>query len=105
MLLATLDYPSPSTPADGAKVKPGEVTLGAQVIRNPVHKGSKYVFEIECNNGEKETSAPIDAVQGVAKWTPRMQAVAGKSYNWRVIAIDGSWKGPGATATFRGEGG
>jgi|SRR5579884_1765885 len=98
-----ITLPAPATPADGATINPGKVTLITRNIVGPGHDRAKYVFELETASGVKETSDPIAAGEKETKWTPRMQVKAGEKYTWRVQAVERQWKGPLATATFQGK--
>ncbi len=98
-----ITLPAPATPADGATIEPGKVTLITRNIVGPGHERALYVFELENASGVKETSDPIAAGEKETKWTPRMQVKAGEKYTWRVQAVEGQWKGPPASATFQGK--
>ncbi len=98
-----ITLPAPATPADGAAIDPGKVTLIIRNIVGPGHDRAKYVFELENASGVKETSDLIAAGEKETKWTPHMQVKAGDKYTWRVQAVEGQWKGPLATATFQGK--
>jgi hypothetical protein len=96
-------FPSPKSPADGATIDPGEVTLTARNVSSPEHASVQYVFELVNAVGEKELSEPIAGGEKETKWTPRMHVKAGEKYTWYVRAIEGEWKGPAATSTFQGK--
>lgn len=98
-----ITLPTPATPADGATIDPGKVTLIVRNIVGPGHERAMYVFELENASGVKETSEPIAAGGKETKWTPRMQVKAGDKYTWRVQAVESQWKGSLATATFQGK--
>jgi hypothetical protein len=95
--------PVPKTPADGATINPGEVTLAIRNIAGPGPARNRYVFELVNAAGQKEMSEPIAAGEKETKWTPRMQVKPGEKYRWYVLAVDGEWKGPAATSTFQGK--
>jgi hypothetical protein len=92
------NVPAPAAPADGARVPAGTVRLIARTVAD---SSARYVFEIEGAGGEKETSRPVSAAGAQAAWSPAMRARGGASYTWRVWVINGAWRGPAATATFR----
>ena len=98
-----ITLPAPATPADGATIDPGKVTLTTRNIAGPGHDRARYVFELESASGDKETSDPIAAGENETKWTPRMPVKAGEKYTWRVGIVEGQWKGPLATSTFQGK--
>lgn len=98
-----ITLPAPATPADGATIDPGKVTLTTRNIAAAGHARAQYVFELENSSGEKETSDPIAAGEKETKWTPRMQVKAGEKYTWRVGVVEARWKGPLATSTFQGK--
>ncbi len=95
--------PVPKTPADGATINPGEVTLAIRNIGGPGPARNQYVFELVNAAGQRETSEPIAPGEKETKWTPRMQVKAGEKYRWNVLAVDGQWKGPAASSTFQGK--
>jgi hypothetical protein len=74
--------------------------LVARNIVDKKHAKAAYVFEIEGSDGGKETSKEVDAGDKETKWTPKMELKGGEKYTWRVYAVDGTWKGPTATAKF-----
>jgi hypothetical protein len=90
--------PAPVAPADGARTPPGSIRL---IARNVADGSARYVFEIETANGAKETSQPVTASGSQAAWSPSLRARAGETYTWRVWVVNGNWRGPAATASFR----
>jgi hypothetical protein len=90
--------PTPVAPADDTSVPAGKVVLVAQNARD---SSGKYVFEIE-GPGLKETSSPLQAGAGsMTKWGPSAALRGGNTYTWRVWTVEGNWKSPPASATFR----
>ena len=74
----------------GAAVDPGEgwrrpksVTL---VVRNCMDSDEKtrYLFEVECANGEIIASPPIAAGDGKTEWEAPLLLHPGLEYTWRV---------------------
>ncbi len=100
---ALLDLPAQVSPADGSLAAAGQVTLKAANIRDKQHKDAHYVFELQNGAGEKETSAAIAVSAKQPQWSPRMEVKPGEKYTWRVWAVEANWKGPMATADFRGK--
>jgi hypothetical protein len=98
-----ITLPAPATPADGATIDPGKVTLTTRNIAGPGHARAKYVFELENASGDKEKSDPIEAGEKETKWAPRMEVKAGEKYTWRVRVVEGRWEGPLATSAFLGK--
>ena len=98
-----ITLPAPATPADGATIDPGKVTLTTRNIASPGRAKARYIFELANDAGEKETSEPIAAGEKETKWTPRMEVKAGAKYTWQVRAVEDKWKGPLATSTFQGK--
>jgi hypothetical protein len=94
-----LSLPAPRTPAEGATVPPGEVSLVAGNIADKKRTKVKYVFELKGANGDKETGT-VDAGEKETKWAPKLKLKAGEKYTWRVHATEGRWKGPVATSSF-----
>jgi hypothetical protein len=95
--------PAPHSPAEGAEVKAGRVTLVAGNIADPERRGAKYVFEIKAGgSAEQETSPPVAAGEKETKWSPGLKVKAGETYTWRVRATDGQWSGPTASSEFKG---
>lgn len=95
--------PAPHSPAEGAEVKSGKVTLVAGNIADPDRKNTKYIFEINAGGGtEQETSPPIAAGEKEIRWSPNLAVKAGVKYTWRVKATDGQWTGPIASSEFKG---
>jgi len=95
-----ISLPRPTSPADGAVVPPGEVTLESGEIADQ-SRSVKYAFELVGDNGDKEkgTVERPCKKQGCT-WTPKMKLKAGVKYTWSVRATQDDWKGPAATATF-----
>jgi hypothetical protein len=96
-----LDAPAPLSPADGARLTTGKVTLKARNIRDKEHAKAKYLFEIRSSSGESEESPPIVGGEKHTEWSPNMTVKAGQSYTWRVRASEGTWQGPTTTSSFR----
>lgn len=95
--------PAPHSPAEGAEVKSGKVTLVAGNIADPDRRNTKYIFEINSGGGaEQETSPPIAAGEKETRWSPNLTVKAGVKYTWRVKATDGQWTGPAASSAFAG---
>jgi hypothetical protein len=94
-----LTLPAPQTPAEGAVVPAGKVTLVARNIADRSHARARYVFELEGASGGKEEGI-VDPGTKETSWTPSMKLKAGEKYTWRVRAADGRWKGPVATSSF-----
>jgi hypothetical protein len=94
-----LSLPVPRSPAEGAVVPPGEVTLSAGEAK----RGSAYAFEIVGDNGDKEKGTG-SLCKGGATWTPKLKLKAGVKYTWSVRATGGKEEkdreGPPASATF-----
>jgi hypothetical protein len=95
--------PEPVSPAEGAGVKAGKVTLKTKNIACSDHPKASYVFEILDAAGEREESPVVAAGDKETTWSPRMEIKAGKKYTWRVRAVDGQWRGPGAETSFQGK--
>jgi len=93
-------FPVPADPGDGGLTPKGKVTLVARNIVDKKHAKAAYIFEIEGPDGVKEISKEVDAGDKETKWTPKMELKGGEKYTWRVHAVDGTWKGPTATAKF-----
>ena len=95
--------PAPHSPAEGAEVKAGKVTLVTGNIADREWKNIKYVFEIRANGpGEQETSPPVAAGEKETQWSPNLKVKAGEKYTWRVKVTDGQLTGPAATSEFKG---
>ncbi len=95
--------PAPSTPAEGAEVRSGQVTLIAVNVADAALKNAKYIFEIRAGgSGEQETSPPIAAGGKETQWSPNLKVKAGEKYTWHVKATDGQWTGPVASSGFTG---
>jgi len=95
--------PAPHSPAEGAEVKAGKVTLIAGNIADPDRKNAKYIFEIKAGgSAEQETSPPIAAGEKETRWSPNLMLKAGVKYTWSVKATDGQWTGPAASSEFTG---
>jgi hypothetical protein len=92
------------SPATGAAIPSGKVTLGARTILDKQHANAMYVFEIESTSGETETSSRIAVTEKRAKWTPKMVVRANEKYTWRVRATEGQWQGPVAQSDFEVKG-
>jgi hypothetical protein len=95
--------PEPISPAEGATVDAGKVTLKTKNVTCTEHKNAGYVFEIEDAAGGKETSQVVKAGEKESEWSPRLEIQAGKRYTWRVKPVDGGWNGPSAESTFQGK--
>ena len=93
-----LHVPQPVTPADGATVPAGAIRL---TVRSLPDTEAQYVFEITPAGGTAETSAPVAVGKTDLSWTPKLKVVSGKQYTWRAWAVNGSWQGQPATATFQ----
>lgn len=102
-VLSLLNTPAPAVPFPGAEVAAGKVELVARNVRAKDRAKAKYVFEIENAAGDKEASPELAAGDGETTWTPRLEVKAGEKYTWRVRALDGDWKGPTNTVTFKGK--
>jgi hypothetical protein len=95
--------PAPRSPADGAQVKAGRVTLVAGSIADPERRNARYVFEIKsATSAEQETSQPVALAGTEARWSPNLRVKAGETYTWRVRAAEGQWAGPFASSEFKG---
>ncbi len=95
--------PAPHSPAEGAEVKAGRVTLTAGNIADTERKNARYIFEIKADSStEQETSPPVAAGEKATKWSPNLMVKAGEKYTWRVKATDGQWTGPIASSEFTG---
>jgi hypothetical protein len=92
--------PAPLSPADGAEVIAGKITLVIQNMPDQGHRPAKYVFEIAGDSGSKEVSPAVAAGERETRWSPALKAKAGEKYTWRVWAVDGNWTGPAASASF-----
>jgi hypothetical protein len=92
-----LHVPQPVTPVDGATVPAGAIRLTVRSLPDT----EAYVFEITPAGGTPETSAPIAAGKNDPSWTPKLRVASGKQYSWRVWAVNGSWRGQPASATFQ----
>jgi hypothetical protein len=102
-LVELRSLPAPRSPADGAEVKAGRVTLVAGCVADPQHRSARYVFEIKAGaSAEHETSPPIPSGGTEARWSPNLRVKAGETYTWRVKATDGQWAGPVASSEFKG---
>jgi hypothetical protein len=95
--------PEPVSPAEGAKVQPGPVTLCTRNIPQSAHQGASYVFEIVDASGTQEASPVVAAGDKVTEWTPQMKVKADQKYTWRVRAVEGKWTGPTASVAFQGK--
>jgi hypothetical protein len=95
--------PEPVSPAEGAAVAAGKVTLKIKNIACTDHTKAGYVFEIEDAAGGKEVSQTVEAGAKETEWSPRLEVQAGKRYTWRVRPVDGEWKGPAAETVFQGK--
>jgi hypothetical protein len=91
-----LSLPVPRSPAEGAVVPPGEVTL---VVDEPKRGAAKYLFEIVGENGDREKLA-VSPRKGGTRWTPKMKVKAGVKYTWSVRVTEDNSEGPAATVTF-----
>jgi hypothetical protein len=92
-----VNVPLPVSPADGARVRPGEVRL---IVRNVADSTVRYVFELK-GNGTPETSEPLPPGRAQTSWLPKMRVANGQTYTWRVWVTQGSWRGQPATSSFR----
>lgn len=91
--------PKPIAPDDGGRVKPGRVSLVVATLPDP---NVRYVFEIESASGARETSQPLAPAPERTAWSPALTIERGARYTWRVWAVESSWRGPAASATFVG---
>ena len=98
-----ISLPAPSSPSDGAEVKPGAVTLAVKNVPGTSARKPRYVFEIERASGEKLVSPPVEPGEKETRWSPALEIRPGEKYIWRVWVTDGEWKGPAASAEFRGK--
>jgi hypothetical protein len=103
LLRELLTAPAVVTPADGERVRSGQVTLTARKIRDKEHARASYLFAIESSAGEREESPPMAASEKRAAWSPKMVVKAGEKYTWRVRATEGKWQGPSISSHFQGE--
>jgi hypothetical protein len=94
------EVPFPAAPAENDLVPPGEITLAVRNVLGEKHAKAKYVFEIQGDSGDKETSPPVAAGEKETKWTPKLATKPGAKYVWRVRATDGNWNGPEVNAHF-----
>jgi hypothetical protein len=94
-----LALPAPRTPAAGAAVAAGPVTLIAGNIADRGRAKAKYVFELQGADGDRETGT-VEAGEKETKWAPKLKVKAGGKYTWRVWATEGRWKGPVAASSF-----
>jgi hypothetical protein len=97
-----LTYPLPVAPGDGNLVPPGKVTLAVRNVASKDHAKAAYVFEFEAG-GEKEVSPAVPAGDKETRWSPAREVKPGEKCTWQVRAVDGTWKGPVAAASFRGK--
>lgn len=95
--------PEPVSPAEGAKIEAGKVTLKTKNIACSDHPKVSYIFEIKDTSGEREESQPVAAGDKETSWSPRMEVKAGKKYTWRVHPVDGQWQGPSVETSFQGK--
>jgi hypothetical protein len=93
------NFPAAFSPADGAVVDAGAITLVAANIA-AADSQPKYFFEIENAADEKESSAAIQQAERQTEWSPKMQLKPGEKYTWRVWVDDGKSRGPVAEAAF-----
>ncbi len=122
-----LAFPRPVSPADGAEVEPGKVTLAVRAAvlpesgdgeRGSERRGSRepadrderpargeveYFFEIHAGSLEREVSPAIAANGKEARWTPALAVKSGERYTWKVWLVDGDYKGPTAEMAFKGK--
>jgi hypothetical protein len=96
--------PAPISPVDEA-VAAGKVKLVVHNVRDTARAKAAYWFVVESAAGEREVSDPVPAGEKETTWTPRLEVKAGEKYTWRVQAVEGDWKGPANTATFKGKAG
>jgi hypothetical protein len=83
------NIPLPLTPADGATVRAGQVTLTARNVADP---DVRYVFSID-GMRQHEMSSPVAPGQAETSWTPKLALRAGEDYIWRVRVTKGEWGG------------
>ncbi len=93
-----MSVPLPLTPADGGTVPAGQIRL---TVRSLPATDVQYVFELTRAGGNAETSPPIPAGKTETAWSSKQRLESGQNYTWRVWAVNGSWRGPAATASFR----
>ncbi len=94
-----LSVPLPVTPADGARVRAGQVRLVARNGHDP--NVTHYVFQITGPGNKSETSQPQAAGKGETSWAPSMRVEDGQSYTWRVWGTKGGWTSQQAVSAFR----
>jgi len=94
-----LALPAPLTPADGAQVPPGKVTLVTRNIIDKSHPKARYVFSLKDALGDVEVGI-VEPGDRETRWTPKMTVKPGAKYSWSVRATEGDWKGPIATSSF-----
>jgi hypothetical protein len=93
-----VSVPLPVTPADGGSVAAGQARLAA---RSVVATDVKYMFELQRAGGPVEASPEVAAGKGETSWSPKTRLERGQTYTWRVWVVNGGWRGPAASASFR----
>jgi hypothetical protein len=93
-----VNVPLPLTPADGGSVAAGQARLAA---RSVVATDVKYMFELQRAGGPVEASPEVAAGKGETSWSPKTRLERGQTYTWRVWVVNGGWRGPAASASFR----
>ena len=97
--------PVPNTPAlvsplDSATIRAGRVRLVARTLFDTT---ARYVFAIQEVGGQTETSDTLAAGRAETAWSPRLELLPGKEYEWRVWAFAGGLSSAPALARFRVE--
>ena len=92
-----VNVPLPVTPADGGNAAAGQVRL---TVRSVPAADAKYMFELQRAGGPVEASPEIAAGKGETTWSPKTRLERGQHYTWRVWVVNGTWRGPAASASF-----
>jgi hypothetical protein len=93
-----VNVPLPTAPADGGTVAAGSVKLA---VRSVPTTDAKYMFELQRAGGQVEASPEIAAGKGETSWSPKMRLESGQQYTWRVWVVNGAWRAPATSASFR----